>query len=91
MNPKKESSEPVQQIGQAAEMTERAAAAGLIRARNWESTWISGVYVRRDQPLFTLTGKQREVIYLRQALTTPGAYMKRMLGAGIDQVRGVPR
>lgn len=87
---KKESAGPVQQIGQAAGMTERAAAAGLIRARNWESTWISGVYVRRDQPLFTLTGKQREVIYLRQTLTTPGAYMKRMFGAGIDQARGAP-
>ena len=88
---KKDSAGPVQQIGHTAELTERAAAAGLIRARNWESTWISGVYVRRDQPLFTLTGKQREVIYLRQTLTTPGAYMKRMFGAGIDQARGVPR
>jgi hypothetical protein len=88
---KKESAGPVQQIGQAAEMTERAAAAGLIRARNWESTWIEGVYVRRDQPLITLTAKQREVIYLRQTLTTPGAYMKRMFGAGIDQAGGTPR
>lgn len=88
---KRESAGPAQQIGQAAGMTERAAAAGLIRARNWESTWIEGVYVRRDQPLFTLTSTQREVIYLRQTLTTPGAYMKRMFGAGIDQARGTPR
>jgi hypothetical protein len=91
---KKESAGPVQQVEdrtkQVGEMTERAAAAGLIRARNWESTWISGVYVRRDQPLTTLTGKQREVIYLRQTLTTPGAYMKRMFGAVIDQARGTP-
>jgi len=71
-------------------MTEHAATAGLIRARNWESTWIEGVYVRRDQPLITLTSKQREEIYFRQTLTTPGAYMKRMFGAGIDQARGVP-
>lgn len=92
---KKESSGPVQQIEgrsiQAAELTERAAAAGLIRARNWESTWIEGVYVRKDQPLITLTRKQREVIYLRQTLTTPGAYLKRMFGAGIDQASGTPR
>ena len=91
---KEQSANPAQQIEnrskQAAEMTEHAATAGLIRARNWESTWITGVYVARDQPLFTLTGKQREEIYLRQTLTTPGAYMKRMFGAGIDQARGVP-
>lgn len=92
---KKDSSGPVQQIEgrskQAAEMTEHAATAGLIRARNWESTWIAGVYVRNDQPMTTLTSKQREEIYLRQTLTTPGAYMKRMFGAGIDQASGTPR
>jgi hypothetical protein len=91
---KEQRANPAQQIEnrskQAAEMTEHAATAGLIRARNWESTWIEGVYVRRDQPLFTLTKKQREEIYLRQTLTTPGAYLKRMFGAGIDQARGVP-
>jgi hypothetical protein len=91
---KKESAGPVHQAEdrtkQMEERTEHAAAAGLIRARNWESTWIEGVYVRRDQPLITLTGKQREVIYLRQTLTTPGAYMKRMFGAAIDQARGTP-
>lgn len=76
---------------QAAELTGHAAEVGLIRARNWESTWISGVYVRRDQPLLTLTFKQRKTIYLRQTLTTPGAYMKRMFGAGIDQASGTPR
>src|SRR5258708_5041265 len=49
---KEPSANPAQQIEnrskQAAEMTEHAATAGLIRARNWESTWIEGVYVRRD-------------------------------------------
>jgi len=91
---KEESANPAQQIEnrskQAAEITQHAATAGLIRARNWESTWIEGVYVRRDQPLFALTGKERKEIYLRQTLTTPGAYLKRMFGAGIDQARGVP-
>src|SRR6202051_4918691 len=91
---KEQGTGPAQQIEdrtkQVGEMTKDAATAGLIRARDWESTWIEGVYVRRDQPLITLTGKQREVIYLRQTLTTPGAYMKRMFGAGIDQARGTP-
>ena len=91
---KKESGNPVQQIEgrsrQAVETTGHLATSELIRARNWESTWIEGVYVRRDQPLITLTAKQRRVIYLRQTLTTPGAYMKRMFAAGIDQARGVP-
>ncbi len=72
-------------------MTEHVAEAGLIRARNWESTWIEGVYVRKDQPLISPTAKQREEIYLRQTLTTPGAYMKRMFGAVIDQASGTPR
>jgi hypothetical protein len=76
---------------QAAEMTQHAATAGLIRARNWESTWITGVYVARDQPLLTLTTRQRETIYLRQTLTTPGAYLKRGFGALIDQASGTPR
>jgi hypothetical protein len=88
---KKESGSPVQQIQdrtkQAATMTEHQ----LIRARNWESTWVSGVYVANDQPLITPTAKQRREIYLRQTLTTPGAYMKRMFGAGIDQASGTPR
>jgi hypothetical protein len=90
-----EESKKKQQSGnqalQAAEKTEHAATAGLIRARNWESTWITGVYVARDQPLLTLTTRQRETIYLRQTLTTPGAYMKRMFGAAIDQASGTPR
>jgi hypothetical protein len=76
---------------QAAEITKNAATAGLIRARNWESTWITGVYVARDQPLITPTGRERREIYLRQTLTTPGAYLKRAFGAGIDQASGTPR
>ena len=85
---KESSANPVRQVG---ELTEHAATAGLIRARNWESTWIEGVYVRRDQPLIRLTTRQRETIYLRQTLTTPGAYLKRAFGAAIDQASGTPR
>jgi len=37
-----------------------------------------------------LTLAQRRAYYLPQTLATPGAYMKRMFTAGIDQARGVP-
>jgi len=84
---KEKSGNPVQQ---AAGMTRNAATAGLKRARDWESGWIAGEYVGRDRLLVTPTREQREIIYLRQTLTTPGAYMKRMFGAVIDQARGVP-
>jgi hypothetical protein len=85
---KEESGNPVDAV---AGMTKGAATAGLKRARDWESGWIAGEYVGRNRPLVTPTREQREVIYLRQTLTTPGAYLKRMFGAGIDQVQGTPR
>ncbi len=84
---KDESGNPVQAV---AVMTKDAATAGLLRARDWESGWIAGVYVGRRRKLVTLTASQRREIYLRQTLITPEAYMKRMFGAGIDQARGVP-
>ncbi|MFY9744098.1 MAG: hypothetical protein WA252_02540 [Candidatus Sulfotelmatobacter sp.] len=62
----------------------------LKKARDWESGWIAGEYVGRNRKLVTPTRRQREVIYLRETLTTPEAYMKRMFAAGIDQARGVP-
>ena len=86
-NKKKEDANPVQAV---ADKTKDAATAGLIKARDWESGWIAGVYVGRNRKLVTLTGEQREDVYLRQTLTTPGAYMKRMFGALIDQARGTP-
>ena len=64
--------------------------AGLKKARDWESGWITGEYVSRNRTLVTPTREQREVIYLRETLTTPEAYIKRMFAAGIDQVRGTP-
>jgi hypothetical protein len=92
---KEESANPVQQVAgltkQVGTMTGHAATSGLIMARNWESTWITGVYIARDQPVLSLTGAQRREIYLRQTLTTPGAYMKRAFGALIDQASGTPR
>jgi len=92
---KKESATPAQQVEdktkQALDMTKDVAQMGFVRARDWESTWITGVFIGKNQPLITPTAKQREEIYLRQTLTTPGAYMKRMFAAGIDQARGTPR
>jgi hypothetical protein len=75
---------------QAAQATKKLGEQGLIRARNWESGWLTGVYVEKDQHMTPLTGPERWDIYLRQTLTTPGAYMKRMFAAGIDQARGAP-
>jgi hypothetical protein len=86
--PKKdESANPVQQ---AVGMTKDAATAGLLKARDWESGWIAGIYVGKNRKLVTLTAQERRDIYLQQTLTTPEAYMKRMFAAGIDQARGVP-
>jgi hypothetical protein len=85
---KKEQGEnPVEAV---AGKTKGAATAGLKKARDWESGWIAGEYVGRNRTLVTLTGEQREIIYLRQTLTTPEAYMKRMFAAGLDQARGTP-
>ena len=63
----------------------------LLRARDWESGWIAGEYVGRNRTLVTPTREEREVIYLRETLITPEAYMKRMFAAAIDQARGTPR
>jgi hypothetical protein len=71
-------------------ITKDAATAGLKKARDWESGWIAGEYVGRNRKLVSPTRQQREEIYLRQTLTTPEAYMKRMFAAGIDQARGTP-
>jgi hypothetical protein len=91
---KDEGASPVQQVEdktkQAAVMTRDAATAGLKKARDWESGWIAGEYMGRNRKLVSPTREQREEIYLRQTLTTPEAYIKRMFAAGFDQARGVP-
>ena len=71
-------------------MTRDAATAGLKKARDWESGWIAGEYMGRNRSLVSPTREQREEIYLRETLTTPEAYIKRMFAAAIDQARGVP-
>jgi hypothetical protein len=91
---KDEIANPVQAVAdktkEAAEATKDVATAGLIKARDWESGWIAGIYVGPNRKLVTLTAEQRKEIYLKQTLTTPEAYMKRMFGALIDQARGTP-
>jgi hypothetical protein len=94
--PKKdESGNPVQAVAgktkEAAVMTKDAATAGLLKARDWESGWITGIYVGKNRKLVTLTAEERRDIYLRQTLTTPEAYMKRMFAALLDQAEGKPR
>jgi hypothetical protein len=75
---------------QAAVATKKAGTAALLKARDWESGWLTGVFVGTGQPLVPLTVNERRAIYLQQTLVTPGAYMKRMFAAGIDQARGAP-
>jgi hypothetical protein len=75
---------------QAAAATKKVGEAALIKARDWESGWLTGIFVEQGQVMTPLTGKQRREVYLSQTLTTPGAYMKRMFQAGFDQARGVP-
>lgn len=93
--PKKDDTpNPVQAVEdktkQAVTMTKDAATAGVIKARDWESGWITGVYVGKNRKLVTLTAEERREIYLKQTLTTPEAYLKRAFAAAIDQARGTP-
>jgi hypothetical protein len=74
---------PVQQLQETARTT-------LIKARDWESNWIAGIYVGKNRKLAPLTREERLDYYLRQTFTRPEDYMKRMFAAGVDQARGVP-
>lgn len=91
---KDEGSNPAQMAAektvQAAVATRNLGEAALLKARDWESGWLTGVYVEEGKTMIPLNVKQRREIYLEQTLTSPGAYMKRMFAAGIDQARGVP-
>jgi hypothetical protein len=87
---KKQSANPERLAIEAAGATKKAGELALVKARDWESGWLTGVFVETGQTITPLTGPQRRELYLSQTLITPGAYMKRMFGAGIDQARGVP-
>jgi len=75
---------------EAAHATIRMGEAAMVKARNWEASWVTGVYVEKGHTMLPLTFNERRELYLQQTLATPGAYMKRMFAAGIDQARGSP-
>ena len=90
-NPAQAAAEKTKEVTiQAAEATKNLGQAALVKARDWERGWLTGVYVGEGRTMIPLTMKQRREIYLEQTLTTPGAYLKRMFAAGIDQARGAP-
>jgi hypothetical protein len=90
-NPAQAAAEKTKEVTiQAAEATKNLGQAALVKARDWESGWLTGVYVGEGHTMIPLTMKERREIYLEQTLTTPGAYLKRMFAAGIDQARGAP-
>ena len=74
----------------AAHATIRMSEAAMVKARNWEASWVTGVFVEKGHTMLPLTFNERRELYLTQTLATPGAYMKRMFAAGIDQARGAP-
>jgi hypothetical protein len=90
-NPAQAAAEKTKEVTiQAAEATKKVGQATLNKVRDWEGGWVTGVYVGKNRPLVEMTAEQRWDIYLQQTLTTPGAYLKRMFAAGIDQARGSP-
>lgn len=84
---KKESGNTPQSVG---DVTKQFAESGFKKARDWESSWIAGIYVGKNRKLVPLTRQERLDYYLRQTFTRPEDYMKRMFAAGVDQARGVP-
>ncbi len=93
-NNKDENASPVQQLQdktkQIVSQTTDTARTTFIKARDWESSWIAGIYVGKNRKLVPLTRQQRMDYYLHQTFTRPEDYMKRMFAAGVDQARGVP-
>jgi len=90
-NPAQVAADKTKQVTvQAAEATKKVGEVALDKARDWERGWLTGVYVEKGRPMVPMTLKQRRDIYLQQTLTSPGAYLKRMFAAGIDQARGAP-
>ena len=90
-NPAEQAAEQTRKMTiEAAHATIHMGEAAMVRARNWEASWLTGVFMEKGRTRLPLTGEERRELYLQQTLTTPGAYMKRMFAAGIDQMRGVP-
>jgi hypothetical protein len=89
-NPDTKPSDNPNPVTQAVDATRDLAKNQILRARDWESGLITGIYVGKNRKLVTLDRQQRENYYLRQTFLTPEAYAKRMFAALIDQARGVP-
>jgi len=52
--------------------------------------WLYGAYVPKEAPLVSLTGHQREKLFVRQTFTTPGIYVKSAFLSLINQASGTP-
>ncbi|HEY6770612.1 MAG TPA: hypothetical protein VI386_38195 [Candidatus Sulfotelmatobacter sp.] len=76
--------------GEKEEETPAARSGRLARLLEWEKSWLIGDSVLKGEKLAPLSGEERMNLYLKQTLTTPGAYLKRAFAAGIDQARGEP-
>jgi hypothetical protein len=88
---KDDNANPAEALAQkTAQATQKFGEFALVHALDWESRWFTGVFIPKGAERTPLTGDQRRELYLQQTLTTPGAYLKRMFAAGIDQARGVP-
>ena len=72
INKKQESSGAARYAYEAADATRRAGELALVKARDWESGWFTGVYVPKGQTMTPLTLGRRRQYYLQQTLVTPG-------------------
>jgi len=52
--------------------------------------WFYGAYVPKEAQLVSLTGYQREQLFVLQTFTTPGIYIKSAFLSLMDQARGTP-
>jgi len=52
--------------------------------------WLYGAYIPKEAPLVSLTGHQREKLFVRQTFTTPGIYVRSSFLSLIDQASGTP-
>ena len=50
--------------------------------------WLYGAYIPKEAPLVSLTGHQREKLFVRQTFTTPGIYVRSSFLSLIDQASG---
>jgi hypothetical protein len=75
---------------QAADATKKLGETTLSKLTDWENGWLTGPYVGKERNLVSVTSRERWDIYLQQTLTTPSAYIKRMIVAGFDQWRDSP-